>query len=59
MSRIPQTTYIDREGAVWDEPHWLEKQGLEDPLPTYYTIEIKDGTGQPRPWVVYVIPDRV
>jgi hypothetical protein len=54
---IDQTMYVARDGAVWHESHWMVQTSLEGPEPFYRTVEIKDGTDESKPFVVYVMPD--
>lgn len=58
MSLVDATLRVARDGAIWDEPHWLEMSSLEDSPTRYRIVDIQDGTGLPRPFMVYVLPDR-
>lgn len=55
---IDATLYIRRDGATWEEPHWITAQNIDDPMPRYRIVEIKDGTNEPPPWAVYLLPNR-
>jgi hypothetical protein len=55
---IDATLMVARDGSIWHEQHWMVPMSLEGPMPQLRTVEIKDGTHEPRPFMVYVLPDR-
>lgn len=55
---IDTTLYVHPSGAIWQEAHWYEARSIDDPMPKYRVVEIKDGTDQAAPMIVYVMPNR-
>lgn len=50
--------FIARDGASWTEKQTVSMTSLEGPPPEERIISIQDGSDLPRPWLVYVLPDR-
>lgn len=51
--------FIASDGAIWTEKQTVTKLSLDDPTPHERIVAIEDGTGLPRPWLFYVLPNRV
>ena len=49
---------VAKNGEMWNEVQCMVMTSLDEPMPQYRTVEIKDGTNEPRPFMVYVLPDR-
>ena len=55
---IDATLYVGRDGAIWEEAHWIEQTTIDSPMPKLRIVAIRDGTGQPRPLMCWVACDR-
>lgn len=58
MKTIDATMMIRRDGNWWLETHWMETTSIDDPIPDYRVVDIRDGSDELAPVICYVMPNR-